>query len=107
MLAGRAGNAPACAGIELGEGGAEVAESKTPAMGKPDEEQVAEATAEPRRHGRRQPPEGGSQAAGDQTDCFLRSRTTSTTIGMTESTMTTATTTWMCAPMLGIACPSR
>ena len=107
MLAGAARQTTPRADVELGEGGAEVAQGETTPARQGDEEQVTQAATEPRRQGRRQPPEGGRQAADDQTDCFLRSRTTSTMIGTIESTMTTPTTMWMCAPMLGMACASR
>jgi len=107
MLAGAARQTTSRVNVELGEGGAEVAQSETTSTRQGDEEQVTQAATEPGRQGRRQPPEGGRQAADNQTDCFLRSRTTSTTIGTIERMMTTPTTMWMCAPMLGMACASR
>ena len=56
--------------------------------------QVAEPAPQPRRGARGQPRDGGGEDA-DQPGRRRRSRAISTAIGMTDSTITMPTTTWM------------
>src|SRR5262245_27541953 len=70
-----------------------VRERQAPPTTKDEAGEVAEPAPEPVRQPPRRMPEGGGEEGQGAGDRFLRSRAISITIGITESTMTTATTT--------------
>lgn len=107
MLPGLPGESAAVGRPEIGKGLAQVGEGQTPAARERREPEIAQAAAEPFRGGTGQTPDAGGQRPQEEVDGLLRSRTTSMTIGITESTITTTTIRWRWRPMLGIAWPSR
>jgi hypothetical protein len=94
-------------GVEVGEGAGEVGERQTAPAPEGQVRGIAQPPAQPGRVRRRQAADGRDQAAQDAADGLLRSRTSSSTIGTTESAMTIATRTWTYRSMLGTARPSR
>jgi len=84
----------------VGEGDREVVEGDATTTRQRDEEQVAEESAERGAEGRGQAADEGGESPQDR--CRRRSRTISTRIGTTESTMTTPTTMWIRSRIPGI-----
>jgi len=94
-------------GVQVGKRERQVREREATAAAQRQECQVAQAPSHPRT----QPDRQGAEERREQPERYvglrLRSRRTSTTIGITESTMTTITTMWMCLLMFGMTWPSR
>ena len=83
---------------DVGEGAREVRERGLTAPGRQHVADVAQPAADPPGSTRREPADSGGQRTErtvDGEDCLRRSRMISTAIGITDSTITTITTTWM------------
>lgn len=95
MLAGATAESPVLARGQLREGVAEVGQGHPAPGGEGQVGEVTQAAADPGGQGTGQVAQAPGQDAQEAADCFLRSRTISTTIGITESTTTTTTMRWM------------
>jgi hypothetical protein len=85
----------------------QVAEGNPAAAGHGRIDDVTDPPAEPEGERQRHATGGGGQAAGGYAERRRRSLYSSTAIGISESTITITTTTWMCSPMFGTVCPRR
>lgn len=107
MLEGAPADAPPRGGRERGERERKVRKRRAAAAAECEEPEVADPAPEPGPGARGQPPEGGDDGVEDQAARRRRSLTISTTIGITERTITMTTTTWTYSPMFGMARPRR
>lgn len=82
-------------GRQLGERLAEIGKGDPAAAREGEERRIAEPAPQPRGRRRRQASQAGYEGREGADDDFLRSRTISKAIGMTDSTITMATTRWM------------
>ena len=94
-------------GREPGEREREVRKRRPPAAAEGEEPEVADPAPEPSPGARGQRPERGDDGVEDQAARRRRSLTISTTIGITERTITMITTMWTYSPMFGMTRPRR
>lgn len=73
----------------------DVGQGHSPPGGQDQVEEITQAAAHPGGQGTRQMAQERGQEAQEEADCFLRSRTISNTMGISDSTMTTTTMMWM------------
>ena len=92
---------------QLRVGTTEVGECDPAAARQPGVREVTQSPTEPERQRERQTADRRGEAAGGYADRRRRSLYSSTAIGISESTITITTTTWMCSLMFGIVCPRR
>lgn len=107
VLEGSTAEAAPLAGVELRKGGGEVGEGQAPTAPQDQISDLAQPSAQPGPEPRGQTSDDRDQDGQEAADGLLRSRRTSSAIGTTESTMTSATSTWTYRSMLGTDRPSR
>ena len=108
MLPGVASQPVSSGGRHIRERDGKVGEGDSPSPWQRQPRQVAEPPAGAEGQWRRQPGQARRQTANEPyAERRRRSRTSSTTIGMSESAMTTTTTMWMRSLMLGTTWPRR
>src|SRR5215467_15864922 len=94
MLKGSAADSPPIDLRHLGKRHFEVCQRQTAPARERYVGQIPESAAQPRRGEPRKPPDDARESGEDYADRRRRSRRISTKIGMTDSTITTTTTTW-------------
>ena len=107
MLGSTAGEAASLRHRQLRVRATEVSQRDTTAARQPGVREVTESPTEPECERERQTAGRRSEAAGGYAERRRRSLYSSTAIGISDSTITITTTTWMCSLMFGIVCPRR